>query len=194
MRRRFDKSYYDRFYRDPATRAVTPAGSRRQAAFVAAYLRYLQLPVRRILDVGCGVGTTLRALGREFPRATLEGVEVSDYLCARYGWTPGSVTEFHSRIPFDLVVCHDVLAYLDERSCSRAIDNLARLCRGALYLGILTADDADVYDPRRTDPDQHLRPARWYRQRLARHFVAIGGGLYLKRDAEVVVWALERLT
>ena len=87
MQQRFDKTYYDRFYRNPTTRAVTPAGARRQAAFVAAYLRHLQVPVRRILDVGCGVGTTLRALGREFPRATLLGVEVSDYLCERYGWT-----------------------------------------------------------------------------------------------------------
>lgn len=193
MQQRFDKTYYDRFYRNPATRAVTPAGARRQAAFVAACLRHLQLPVRRILDVGCGVGTTLRALGREFPRATLLGVEVSDYLCERYGWTRGSVVDFHSPRPFDLVVCHDVLAYLDERSCSRAIENLGRLCRGALYLGVLTADDAELYDPRRTDPHQHLRPAAWYRRRLERQFIAVGGGLHVHRDADVVLWALERL-
>jgi 2-polyprenyl-3-methyl-5-hydroxy-6-metoxy-1,4-benzoquinol methylase len=192
MRHRFDKSYYDRFYRDPATRAVTPAASRRQAAFVAAYLRHLELPVRRILDVGCGVGTTLRALGREFPRATLHGVELSEYLCRRYGWTQGSVTEFGASTPFDLVVCNDVLAYLNDRDCSRAIDNLAKLCRGAVCLGILTADDAELYDPHRTDPRQYRRPAAWYRRRLARHFVNVGGGLHLRRDADVVVWTLDR--
>lgn len=192
MRRRFDKRYYDRFYRDPATRAVTPAGSRRQAAFIAAYLRHLELPVRRILDVGCGVGTTLRALGREFPRATLHGVELSEYLCQRYGWIQGSVTDLRASTPYDLVVCNDVLAYLDDRDCSRAIDNLAGLCRGAVCLGILTADDAELYDPRRTDPHQHRRPAAWYRRRLARHFVNVGGGLHLHRDADVVVWTLDR--
>lgn len=191
MRQRFDKAYYDRFYREPASRAATPAAARRRAAFVAAYLRHLGLPVRRILDAGCGLGTTLRALGREFPQARLDGLEVSDYLCRRYGWQPGSVATHRAATPYDLVVCHDVLGYLDDRECSRAIGNLAELCRGALYLGVLTADDAGAYDRARTDPRQHLRPAAWYRRRLARHFLPMGGGVLLRRDADVVVWALE---
>lgn len=192
MHERFDKPYYDRFYRHPATRAVTPAQSRRQAAFIAGYLKYLELPVRRILDIGCGVGTTLRALGRAFPGASIQGVEVSHYLCRRYGWTRGSVVDYQSAPPFDLVVCNDVLAYLDDEQCGHAIVNLARLCRGALCLGILTADDRALFDPARTDPGQQLRPAAWYRRRLNRHFVNVGGGLYLKRPLEVVVWSLDR--
>jgi len=192
MRQQFDKSYYDRFYRNPATRAVTPAASRRQAAFVAAYLRHLALPVRRVLDIGCGVGTTLRALGGEFPRARLHGVEVSEYLCERYGWTHGSVIDYQTDRPFDLVMCNDVLAYLSAADCSRAIDNLAELSRGAVCLGILTADDADLYDRGRTDARQQLRPAAWYRRRLNRHFLNVGGGIYLKRDVDVVVWTLDR--
>lgn len=192
MRERFDKAYYDRFYRDPRTRAVTPAAARRQAAFVAAYLRYLDVPVRRILDIGCGTGLTLRALKRQYPRARIRGVEVSDYLCERYGWEPGSVVDYAPGQPFDLVVCSDVLAYLNDRDCGRAIDNLARLSRGAVYLSVITADDAELFDPDRTDSRQQLRPAAWYRRRLNRHFVNVGGGLYLKEPAEVVVWHLER--
>jgi len=191
MRQRFDKAYYDRFYRDPHTRAVTPAAARRQAAFVAAYLRHLELPVRRILDVGCGTGMVLRALGRQFPQARTRGVEVSDYLCRRYGWESGSVVDYAAPQPFDLVVCTDVLAYLDDRHCSRAIANLARLSRGAVYLSVVTADDAELFDPARTDSRQQLRPAAWYRRRLNRHFVNVGGGLYLKAPPEVVVWTLE---
>ena len=42
----FDKAYYDRFYRNPDTRAVTPAAVRRQAQFIAAYLSHLEVPVR----------------------------------------------------------------------------------------------------------------------------------------------------
>jgi 2-polyprenyl-3-methyl-5-hydroxy-6-metoxy-1,4-benzoquinol methylase len=192
MRENFDKAYYDRFYRDPKTRAVTPAGARRQAAFIAAYLRHLELPVRRILDVGCGVGMALRALGREFPKAQPHGVEFSPYLCKRYGWEQGSVVDYRADDPFDLVVCNDVLAYLEAAPCARAIANLADLCSGALFLGILTADDQDLYDPQRTDPRQHLRPAAWYRRRLQRHFVNVGGGLYLKRPLPVTVWTLDR--
>jgi len=193
MRQKFDKAYYDRFYRNPRTRAVTPAAARRQAAFIAAYLRHLEIDVRRILDVGCGVGTTLRALGRQFPSARLQGVEISDYLCRRYGWPQGSVEDYHAEPPYDLVVCNDVLAYLDDPACGRAIGNLAALCRGAAFLGILTADDAGAYDPARTDTQQHLRPAAWYRRRLSRHFVNVGGGLHLKRPPDVVVWALDRV-
>jgi 2-polyprenyl-3-methyl-5-hydroxy-6-metoxy-1,4-benzoquinol methylase len=194
MRERFDKAYYDRFYRNPETRAMTPASARRQAAFIAAYLRHLDLPVGRIVDVGCGVGMTLRALVREFPKALARGVEFSTYLCERYGWQPGSVVDFEADQAFDLVVCNDVLTYLDDVACARAIANLARLCRGALYVGILTTDDAQLYDPDRTDPDQHLRPAAWYRRRLQRHFVSVGGGLYLRRPLDVTVWTLERLS
>jgi 2-polyprenyl-3-methyl-5-hydroxy-6-metoxy-1,4-benzoquinol methylase len=194
MRQDFDKAYYDRFYRDPKTRAVTPAAARRQAAFIAAYLRHLELPANRILDVGCGVGMALRALGRQFPQAQIHGVEFSPYLCERYGWEPGSVVDYRATKPFDLVVCNDVLAYLETGACTAAIDNLARLCGGALFLGILTADDEDLYDPQRTDPRQHLRPAAWYRRRLQRHFVSVGGGLFLKRPLAVTVWTLDRLS
>lgn len=193
MRQRFDKAYYDRYYRDPRTRAITPAAARRQAEFMAAYLRHLEIPVRRILDVGCGVGTVLRALERQYPRATAQGVEISDYLCDRYGWTQGSVVDFTAATPFDLVVCNDVLAYLNDADCARALGNLATLCRGAAFLGILTRDDAGQFDPGRTDPRQHLRPARWYRQRLGRHFMNVGGGLHLRRPPDVVVWAMDRL-
>ncbi|MDZ7668921.1 MAG: class I SAM-dependent methyltransferase [Gammaproteobacteria bacterium] len=192
MRQRFDKAYYDRFYRDPRTRAVTPAAARRQAAFIAAYLRYLEMPVRHILDMGCGTGMVLRALGRQFPQARTRGVEVSDYLCRRYNWASGSVVDYVARQTFDLVVCTDVLAYLNDRDCGRAIANLARLSRGALYLSVVTADDADLFDPARTDSRQQLRPAAWYRRRLNRHFMNVGGGLYLKQPSDVVVWNLER--
>ena len=192
MATRFDKAYYDRFYRNPGTRAMTPADARRQAAFVAAFLRHLRIPVRRIVDLGCGVGTTLRALGREFPGARLQGVEWSDYLCETYGWTPGSVEDYRDRHPYDLVVCHDVLGYLDDDACARAIANIAALSRGAAYVSVITADDAGAYDVDRTDSAQTLRPAAWYRRRLARHFLHVGGGVHLKKPVDAVVWALER--
>jgi SAM-dependent methyltransferase len=193
MRKSFDRSYYDRFYRNPRTRAVTPAAAARQAKFIAAYLRYLDLPVRRILDIGCGTGITLRALGREFPSARVHGVEYSDYLCERYGWERGSVVDYASDAAWDLVVCNDVLAYLDAKACAKALANIATLSRGAAFLGILTADDEGQYDRARTDPQQHRRPAAWYRSRLGRAFVSVGGGLYLKQPLNVTVWTMDRL-
>jgi len=189
---RFDKAYYDRFYRNPDTRAVTPAAARRQAEFIAAYLRYLEVPVKRILDIGCGTGTVLRALGRAFPRARCTGVEFSSYLCEHYGWAQGSVVDHRPPESADLVVCNDVLAYLDDTECAFAIENLAAMCSGALFLGVLTLEDLALCDRRRTDPAQIPRPAEWYRQRLNRFFMSTGGGLYLKHPVDVTVWTLER--
>lgn len=188
----FDQAYYRRFYHDPATRAASPAYARRQAEFIAASARYLELPVKRVIDVGCGVGRVLKGLGRAFPKATLRGVEYSDYLCTRYGWQQGSVVTYQDK-PFDLVVCNDVLAYLDDKQCNRAIDNLAALCKGMMFLGVITQEDLPVLDEERTDPDQYLRKRAWYRRRLRRHFTNIGGGLYLKKPAAVPVWALDQL-
>jgi 2-polyprenyl-3-methyl-5-hydroxy-6-metoxy-1,4-benzoquinol methylase len=190
---RFDERYYQRFYRDPATRATTHQVVRRQAAFVAAYARHLGLRVRRILDIGCGLGWMLAALQNEFPKARCVGVEYSEHLCATQGWQRGSVSDFVAAVPFDLVVCHDVLPSLGDRGCAAAIDNLARLCRGALYLGALTAEDWQRCDQARTDRDVYLRPAAWYRRRLAKHFDNAGGGVFLKRPLDLPLWALETL-
>ena len=60
VRTTFDASYYERFYENPATRAATAHDAARHARFIAAYLKLLELPVRRILDVGCGLGRLLR--------------------------------------------------------------------------------------------------------------------------------------
>jgi SAM-dependent methyltransferase len=191
---RFDRRYYDRYYRDPASRAMSPASAARLAQFLHAYLSYLGLPVRRILDIGCGVGYLLRAVARRYPAARVTGIEHSVHACERYGWQRGSVVDFAPAKPYDLVICNDVLPYLDDRDCVKAIANLAALSRGALYLGALTAEDSvGVCDAAHTDLDVHLRPARWYRRHLEREFVTLGGGVFLRRPVGVPLWSLESL-
>ncbi len=191
---RFDERYYRRFYRNPRTRAVSPAEMRRAADLIAAFLRHAELPVRRILDLGCGLGLLREPLLGHFPRASYTGVEVSEYLCGRYGWTRASVHEYASRWPFDLVVCHDVLQYLDDREAAAAIANLGRLCRGVLHFSVLTREDwAHHCDRRATDRNAHLRSASWYRRRLARDFLNAGSGMFVRRGAPVHLWELDRL-
>ena len=58
---------------------------------------------------------------------------------------------------------------------------------------MLTSEDEGAYDPERTDPLQHRRALRWYRNRLAQNFANVGGGLYLRRPLQVTVWALDKL-
>ena len=187
----FDKAYYDRFYRNPETRAVTPAAVRRQALFIAAYLNHLEIPVREVLDIGCGTGGLLRAVGKAMPKVTTRGVEFSSYLCETYGWQQGSVVDVDAGSA-DLVICNDVLGYLNDADCGKALKNLARHATGALYLGVLTREDLVLCDPERTDQAQSARPVNWYQRRLNRNFLPVGGGLYLRKPVEVTVWHLER--
>ena len=56
----------------------------------------------------------------------------------------------------------------------------------------LTREDLGLCDPERTDTTQIARPLAWYRSRLERHFLPIGGGLFLRKPVDVTVWHLER--
>ena len=89
-------------------------------------------------------------------------------------------------------ICNDVLGYLNDADCARALKNLARHTGLALYLGVLTREDLALCDPERTDQAQSARPVAWYRRRLTRNFLAVGGGLYLRKPVDVTVWHLER--
>lgn len=188
----FDRAYYRKFYLDPRTRVTSPRETHRLGSFVCSYLKYLRLPVSRVLDAGCGLGYWQRVIARHFPKAAYVGMETSRYLCRTKGWIHGSIATFRSPEPFDLVVCQGVLQYLNSRDAEKAIANLARLSQGAVYLEILTRDDwKSVCDQTVTDGAVHLRSAEWYRRRLRRHFQAAGGGLFFRRDAPVHLYALE---
>jgi len=191
MTARFDREYYRRFYFDSRTAVVSRAEMRARAQLIAAYARHIGLPVRRMLDAGCGIGLLRAPLTRAFPRAQYTGLEYSEYLCERFGWIHGSLADW-SADPFDLVVCYDVLQYLDDRTAARAIANLGRLSRGVLYLSALTARDwARNCDRTRTDRDVYLRDAGWYGVRLRRWFRPSGTGFWVRRGAPLTTWEME---
>jgi SAM-dependent methyltransferase len=188
----FGPAYFRRFYLDPATRVVTPAEMRSRARLIGAILSHAQVPVRSILDAGCGVGLLRKPFAEILPRARYTGLDASEYLCARYGWIQGSIADYAPRRPSDLVVCYDVLQYLDDRDATRALANFGRLTRAALYVSALTREDwRHNCDRRRTDPAVHLRPGEWYRRRLRRRFRYLGFGVWLHMDASAILWDLE---
>ncbi|HEX4024843.1 MAG TPA: class I SAM-dependent methyltransferase [Steroidobacteraceae bacterium] len=188
----FDRDYYQRFYFNPRTAVTSKAEMGARARLIASCVDYLGLPVGKILDAGCGIGLLRAPLQRALRRARYVGLEYSEYLCRRYGWQQGSIESYRSRERFDLVICYDVLQYLPAAQARRAIANLARLCRGALYFGALTREDwRDNCDQRRTDRIAGLRSGRWYRHELSRSFTSVGCGLWLKRDAPLTLWDLD---
>jgi predicted TPR repeat methyltransferase len=159
---RFGAAFYQRYYRRAGTQVVSRADMRRRAEFIAAFVKHVDCPVRSILDVGCGLGLLRNALLEQLPRARYTGLEISEYLCARYGWQQGSVASYTPPRPFDLVICYDVLQYLRTSEARLAAANLARLCRGVLHFSALTTEDWEHHcDRRRTDHDVHVRRARW---------------------------------
>jgi 2-polyprenyl-3-methyl-5-hydroxy-6-metoxy-1,4-benzoquinol methylase len=188
----FDQAYYQRFYFNRRTAVTSRSEMRARARLITACLGYIGVPVGSILDAGCGVGLLRAPLLQALKRASYTGLEFSDYLCERYGWRQGSIETFRSRQRFDLVVCYDVLQYLSAPQAQRAIANLARLCRGALYFGALTREDwRDNCDQTRTHRIPGLRPGSWYRRELASAFRPIGCGIWVKRDLSLTLWNLD---
>jgi SAM-dependent methyltransferase len=194
VRHSFDRDFFRRYYHAPSTAVATLEDVTTRARFVTSYLDHVQLDVHRALDAGCGTGLWKRALKRLRRDIEYVGIDTSEYSCRRYGWIHASIDGFTSRRKFDLVVCQDVLQYVDDATVERSFAAIARLCRGALYFDVPTRDDIrdGLLDMRRTDRAIHVRSAAWYRARLARDFVDIGGGVFLRRGAKAVVLALER--
>ena len=188
----FGREYYQRYYFDPRTAVASRSEMQARARLIAAFVAHAGLPVRSILEVGCGTGMLGTALRRLLPRARYVGLESSDYLCRRYGWLHGRIEDYRARAPFDLLICYDVLQYLEAAAARRALANFGRLCRGVLYFTALTRYDYQQNcDQARTDADVHLRGARWYRTRLARQFREAGLGFWLRRGAPLTLWELE---
>ena len=190
---RFDGRYFARFYYARRTRVAAPLDYLPRARLLAAYASLFQIKVRRVLDAGAGAGFFLRALEAAFPAARCTGIEVSDYACARYAWIKSSVTDYVARTPFDVVVCHDVLQYLDRYAAVSALSNLVTLSEGLLYFTVLTREDWQIHcDQTRTDGKVHLRSASWYRQHLRRGFLRLGTGVYIARAAAPALFALDQ--
>jgi 2-polyprenyl-3-methyl-5-hydroxy-6-metoxy-1,4-benzoquinol methylase len=190
----FDRDYYQRFYYDPKTAVTTKKEMQARAHLIAAFADHTGLPVRRILDAGCGTGMLRAPLLRRLPRAQYTGLETSEYLCKRYGWEHGQIDTYEptSSTPFDLVICYDVLQYLKPASATRAIENFSKLCRGILYFSALTKLDWDYNcDTERTDSEVYLRSGNWYRNRLRLYFSEAGAGFWLRKGAPLTLWELE---
>jgi S-adenosylmethionine-dependent methyltransferase len=96
---------------------------------VAAQLRDVLEPPQRVLDVGCGQGTQALILARSGHEVT--GLDPSDYLLTQFEETlADEPPEVRARVhlvrgageaapeltpgPFDVVLCHGVLMYLDN--------------------------------------------------------------------------------
>ena len=193
----YDRAYFERWYRRPASRLEAPAELRRKVAMaVAVTERFLGRPLARALDVGCGEGRWRAELRRLRPRLRYAGVEPSAYAVARYGRSRGIVRGGFGDLarldlggPFDLVVCADVLHYLEAEEIERGLPALVALAGGAAYLELLTSAEEVEGDTRAL----HLRPPAFYEQRFrAAGLLGVGCHCWLAPALADAPAALER--
>jgi SAM-dependent methyltransferase len=194
VRKDFDREFFRRFYEQESTAVIDESDVFRRACFVLAYLAHLRVHVHSVLDAGCGTGLWKRALAGIDESIEYTGIDPSEYMCRRHGWIQSTVADFRPKRKFDLVVCQDVMQYMDSDEVARSFANLARLCRGALYFDVPTSDDIDdgYLDMRKTDRNIHIRSAAWYRKKLEKDFVNAGGGVFVASRSRAIVLALER--
>jgi len=190
----FNQAYYRRYYRDPVTRVAGAEEADKSAALALAFAGRHGLTIRRVVDLGCGLGHWRKALEARVKRLRYDGVEWSEYLCRRYGWIHSSAAEYRSDKSYDLAVCQSVLQYLDDKAATKAMANLGRLTHGLLYFEVLTLEDWRFrVDRKKTDGAVHLRPTAWYRQKLSSRFIPLGGGFFAHKRARLTLYTLEEM-
>jgi len=194
--KRYDRRYFDKWYRDPLHRISSPAGLRRKVQLVVSLTEFvLERPIRTVLDVGCGEARWQRVLAKLRPKAAYTGIDRSPYVVQRYGRRRnirlGSFEQLEAcglNRPFDLVVCSDVLHYLSRPQLVRGLDTVVKLVGGVACLEAYCNAD-DIEGDRQ---EFHRRSASAYR-RIFRDagLVPCGMQCYVHRNHAQEMVALE---
>lgn len=188
----FDAAYYERYYGSARTRVHSAEEVGKLCTAVTSFIEWWGHPLDSVLDVGAGVGIWRDWFAEHRPYVAYRSTEVSAHACRVYGHEQRDITRWRATDAYDLVVCQGVLPYLDDDGAAKAIENLAAMTRGFLYLEAITKRDIrEVCDEARTDVDVHARTGAFYRTRLSPHYVEVGCGLWCKRDAGVLFYELE---
>lgn len=188
MPERFDRSYFDKWYRHPAHRIGTAADLERLVRFAVAAAEYvLARPIRSVLDVGAGEGRWAPVLKRIRPRAVYQGIDPSEYVARHHArrrriahGTLDDLDALFGERTFDLVVCCSVLNYLPRAVMTRGVAQIARHTGGLAYLEIYSRGDDVAGDT----AGWHSESAAAYR-RIMRDAGLIPCGLHCYVPAEL---------
>lgn len=193
--KRYDRAYFDRWYRGDEPPVGTEEDLRRAVALaVSAAESIIARPLETVLDVGCGEGRWQPVLQDMRPEAAYLGIDPSEYAVERFGeernLRRGTFGELGYHVfdePFDLVVCSDVLHYLSSEEIREGVDALADRTGGLAVIDIFSEED----DPEGDRIDFHRRPAAWYLGVLENAgLVPVGLQMYVHHE---VAGILERL-
>jgi SAM-dependent methyltransferase len=198
LQKKYDRSYFDKWYRDPKHSVRSRHALERKVALAVAIAEYyLGHEVRNVLDVGCGEGVWRKPLKKLRPRVEYLGLDSSEYTVARYGRSRnirlasfGDLGELRFDARFDMIVCSDVLHYVRTPELKRGLRGIAEMLSGVAFLELFTSRDAP-------DGDKHgfiARTPKWYLSAFAQAgLIACGSHCYLGPKLEGCVAALETL-
>lgn len=193
----YDQDYFRRWYRHRSNpRQARERLERKVALAVALAEHHLDRPLRNVLDIGCGEGAWRKPLRTLRPGIGYLGFDSSEYAVARYGRARnihfarfGDFESLRPGEPVDLLVCSDVVHYLDARELRRGLSGFGELCRGVAFIDLFCRGDGFSGDIE----GFHARPAGWYRKVFSDSgLVACGSHAYLSPALEGVTSALER--
>ncbi len=167
MRKRYDRAYFDRWYRGRAPIGAESEVRRKVALAVIVAEYFLRRQLRNVIDIGCGEAPWCMHLQTLRPAVRYAGFDPSDYAVQQFGalrnvrlGSFGELASLRIRERFDLLVCADVLHYLSEEEIHRGLPAMIKLMRGAAFLEVLTREDQIIGDK----VGLTVRPAGWYRE------------------------------
>jgi SAM-dependent methyltransferase len=145
----YDRSYFDRWYREPDDRVATRESLERKARMVISLTEFLiGRRIRSVLDVGCGEAPWYPIVKRLRPQARYIGVDSSDYVLERFGVSRnirrGTLATLGAmRLPkrIDMIVCADVLQYAPDAEIVRGLRAIRQLLGGVAYIEAFVSDD-----------------------------------------------------
>ena len=168
----YDQTYFNRWYRDPTDRVSTQKSLVRKIRMAVSVTEFLLgRELRSVLDVGCGEAPWFPILKRLRPNARYVGVDSSEYVIERFGaernirrGSIASLASMKSLRKSDLVVCADVLQYVETRDVERGLRAVRKLLGGVAYIEAFTTEDAMEGDR----VDWHERSAAEFRRLFRR--------------------------
>ncbi len=191
MAKRYDREYFDKWYR--RVRVHSKGELQRKVGMAVGLCEYfLRRQIRSVLDIGCGEGAWFPHLRTLRPRLAYLGLDPSDYAIERFGETRnvrrGSFAELDVDRQYDLVICSDVLHYLTEKEIRNGLPALVAATRGMAYLEVLTSRE-DIIG----DLDGLIRRSpKWYRATFTEAgLVECGPYSWLSREMAADGGALE---
>ena len=164
----YDRAYFERWYRDPSDRVSTRDGLERKVRMAVGVAEYvIGRSIRTVLDVGCGEAPWFSVLRRIRPAVQYTGIDSSEYVLQRFGesrhiraGTLGDLPRMRFRKKIDLIVCADVLQYVETRDVERGLRAIRRLLGGVAYIEAFATEDEMEGD----HVDWHERSVRTYRR------------------------------